>query len=185
MTGTKQPYLREITRAAAPGAHLLDYGCGIGSDGLALIEAGYRVSFADFENPSVEYLRWRIRRRGLTAPIYDLDAGDPPGGFDVAYALDVAEHVPDPFDFLTRLERCARLVAVNLLDPEEGETALHHELPTHELVHLAARRGLRRYRRYYGRSHMVIYGDAGSLHSKRALMLGRLASLVTARRPPP
>ena len=52
MTQTKLPYLRELVRLVAPGARLLDYGCGIGSDGLALLEAGYRVEFADFDNPS-------------------------------------------------------------------------------------------------------------------------------------
>lgn len=47
MTGTKVPYLEALTRLVPAGARLLDYGCGIGSDGLALLEAGYRVEFAD------------------------------------------------------------------------------------------------------------------------------------------
>jgi hypothetical protein len=54
MTGTKLPYLDELVRLTDPGARLLDYGCGIGSDGLLLLEAGYQVEFADFDNPSVE-----------------------------------------------------------------------------------------------------------------------------------
>ena len=73
MSRTKVPYLRELTRQVEPGARLLDYGCGIGSDGLALLEAGYRVEFADFDNPSIAYLRWRLARRGLEAPIWDLE----------------------------------------------------------------------------------------------------------------
>ncbi len=73
MTGTKLPYLEELVAAVPPGARLLDYGCGIGSDGLCLLEAGYRVSFADFDNPSTRYLRWRLERRGMDADIYDLD----------------------------------------------------------------------------------------------------------------
>src|SRR4051794_22782792 len=81
MTGTKLPYLDLLTKRAPAGARVLDYGCGIGSDGLMLLEAGYRVEFADFDNPSVEYLRWRLARRGLDAPIHDLDA-NVPGGFD-------------------------------------------------------------------------------------------------------
>src|SRR4051794_15675407 len=62
MTHTKEPYLRDLTALVPSGARLLDYGCGIGSDGLLLLEAGYGVGFADFANPSVEYLRWRLRR---------------------------------------------------------------------------------------------------------------------------
>src|SRR5215212_1745834 len=43
MSGTKDPYLAELARTLPPGSRLLDYGCGIGSDGLRLIEAGYDV----------------------------------------------------------------------------------------------------------------------------------------------
>ena len=84
-----------------PGSRLLDYGCGIGSDGLMLLEAGYRVEFADFDNPSTEYLRWRLEQRGFDAPVHDLDK-DVPDGFDAAYAFDVIEHVG------TRGRSCAR-----------------------------------------------------------------------------
>ena len=158
MTGTKLPYLADLTRLVPPPARILDYGCGIGSDGLALLEAGYRVAFADFDNPSTRYLRWRLEQRGLEAPVHDLDRGEVPGGFDAAFAFDVIEHVDDPLGFLAELESRARLVAVNFLEPEPGETALHRELPVAALVRHAASRGLRRYRRYHGgRSHYVIY----------------------------
>src|SRR5689334_22009926 len=52
MSGTKDPYIAEICRRVPRGSRLLDYGCGIGSDGLRLIDAGYEVAFADFDNPS-------------------------------------------------------------------------------------------------------------------------------------
>jgi SAM-dependent methyltransferase len=156
MTGTKLPYLRELTAQVPPGARLLDYGCGIGSDGLLLLEAGYRVEFADFDNPSVEYLRWRLQQRGLDAPIHDLKQGVP-GGFDAAYAFDVIEHVPDAFAFLGEMEQRARLVVVNFLEPEPGDQDLHHELPIRELLdHVAAHR-LRKYALMHRRSHLVLY----------------------------
>jgi SAM-dependent methyltransferase len=181
MTGTKVPYLDELVRAVPPGARLLDYGCGIGSDGLALLDAGYRVAFADFDNPSTRYLRWRLERRGLEAPVYDLDREDPPGGFDLAYSFDVIEHVDDPFGFLARLERQARLVLVNFLEPEPGETELHHELPIAALLRHAADRQLLRYRRHHGRSHLVLYGGKPAaglarLRSLLALWRGKMAS---------
>lgn len=156
MTPTKQPYLAELVRHVEPGARLLDYGCGIGSDGLALLEAGYRVEFADFANPSVAYLRWRLERRGLSAPIHDLDR-DVPGGFDLAYAFDVIEHVDDPFAFLGELERRARLVEVNFLEAEPGDTALHRDLPVGGLVAHARAQRLIYYDVLHGRSHLVIY----------------------------
>jgi SAM-dependent methyltransferase len=162
MTGTKLPYLRDLTRHVPDGAALLDYGCGIGSDGLALLEAGYRVAFADFDNPSTQYLRWRLEQRGLRAEVFDLDSRPPPDGFDLAYALDVIEHVDDPFALLGQLESLASLVMVNFLESEEGETSLHHELPIADLLDHAAAQGLVHFRRYHGRSHLVIYGGGPS-----------------------
>lgn len=159
MTGTKEPYLRALTEAVAPGARVLDYGCGIGADGVRLLEAGYDVSFADFDNPSTRYLRWRLARRGREAPIHDLDAASPPGGFDLAFAFDVIEHVPDAFAFLAMLERQARLVLVNLLEPLPGETDLHHPLPVAALLRHAAARGPLLYELHHGRSHLVLYGQ--------------------------
>ena len=156
MTGTKLPYLQELVRRVPRGARLLDYGCGIGSDGLLLLEAGYRVEFADFDNPSVEYLRWRLRRRGLDAPVHDLAKGVP-GGFDAAYAFDVIEHVPDAFAFLREMEQRAKLVVVNFLEPEPGDQDLHRELPIRALLHYVAARRLRKYVLLHRRSHLVLY----------------------------
>jgi SAM-dependent methyltransferase len=180
MTGTKLPYLRELMRHVSPAARLLDYGCGIGSDGLALLRAGYRVEFADFANPSTEYLRWRLRHHGLAAPIHDLETGVP-DGFDAAYAFDVIEHVPDPFAFLREMEERAALVEVNLLEPEPGDQDLHHVLPIDALLRYAADRRLRGYRLLHGRSHLVIYEPHRAPAAARLLARARIE--VRRRRP--
>src|SRR4051794_11347397 len=156
MSGTKLPYLDVLTGIVEPGARILDYGCGIGSDGLMLLEAGYRVEFADFDNPSTAYLRWRLERRGLEAAVHDLDV-EVPDGFDAAYSFDVIEHVKDPYAFLAGMERRAALVEVNLLEFEPHEQQLHYELPIRELLQYAARRGLEHYGVYHGSSHLVVY----------------------------
>lgn len=162
MTATKLPYLEELERLVEPGSRLLDYGCGIGSDGLALLEAGYRVEFADFDNPSVRYLRWRLRQRDLEAPIHDLDR-EVPGGFEAAYAFDVIEHVNDPFGFLAELESRAKIVIVNLLEAEPGEDPeFHRELPISAISEHAVERGLLVDRLFHGRSHLLAYGCATS-----------------------
>lgn len=175
MTATKMPYLHELTRRVPAGSRLLDYGCGIGSDGLMLLEAGYRVEFADFDNPSTAYLRWRLRRRGLQAPVHDLDR-DVPSGFDAAFAFDVIEHVVDPFAFLAEMERLARLVEVNLLEPEPGDQALHHVLPIRALLAHVSRRRLLLYRVVHRRSHLVIYRAQTADVATRLENLGRLAA---------
>jgi SAM-dependent methyltransferase len=175
MTGTKLPYLRELVRRIPAGARLLDYGCGIGSDGLALLRAGYHVEFADFANPSTDYLRWRLRHHSLEAPIHDLEAGVP-AGFDAAYAFDVIEHVPDPFAFLREMEARAALVEVNLLEPEPDDQDLHHVLPIGALLRYAADRRLRGYRLLHGRSHLVIYEPGTVAVPLRAFNRARLAA---------
>lgn len=175
MTGTKLPYLRELTARVQPGARVLDYGCGIGSDGLLLLKAGYHVEFADFDNPSVEYLRWRLRERGLDAPIHDLNKGVP-DGFDAAYSFDVIEHVADPFAFLHELEQRARLVVVNFLAPVAGDQELHHDLPIDTLLAHVAERRLRHYALLYGRSHLVLYEPDRAGRLRRVLNRARMRS---------
>ena len=174
MWDTKQPYLSALRAVLPPAASLLDYGCGIGTDGLRLLRDGYRVGFADFDNPSTRYLRWRLARRGADAPVYDLD-GDIPGGFDAAYSFDVIEHVEDPIEFLRQMERRADVVAVNLLKPDPNDTHLHHDLPIDRIVDRAAAKGLLHYRRYHGRSHLVIYraNGRGGLSSRKEQLMGK------------
>ncbi len=175
MSGTKLPYLDALTSRVLPGSRLLDYGCGIGSDGLMLLEAGYRVEFADFANPSTAYLRWRLEQRSLEAPIHDLD-GEVPGGFDAAYAFDVIEHVPDPYALLREMERRAALVEVNLLEFDENEQELHYELPIRDMLRYTARRRLELYRVLHGSSHLVLYGPEQVGTARRLQNLARLAA---------
>jgi SAM-dependent methyltransferase len=183
MSRTKEPYLRDLTDLVPPGSRILDYGCGIGSDGLLLLEAGYDVGFADYANPSTEYLRWRLRKRGFEAPIYNLDSSPPDPGWDAAYSFDVIEHVDDPFAFLGTLERLANLVVVNFLEPLPDEPDVHHELPIPSLLDHAAARRLRRYRIYHGRSHLVLYeGRAGShLRGRVRIAVARLRGTTSRR----
>lgn len=190
--GTKEPYLAALRRLLPPGASVLDYGCGIGSDGLRLAQEGFRVSFADFDNPSTAYLRWRLQQRGLDAPIYDVER-NVPGDFDAVYSFDVIEHVEDPLAFLAELERRAGLVMVNFLEPAAADTHLHRPLPVRKLLDRATRRGLIFYRRFGGRSHLVAYRsgqpgvvpDAGSLLTRLAGAFEVIAERATRLPPPP
>jgi len=175
MTGTKLPYLNMLTSLVPPGSRVLDYGCGIGSDGLMLLDAGYEVEFADFDNPSTAYLRARLKQRSLDAPVHDIE-GHVPDGFDAAYSFDVIEHVPDSFAFLREMESRAKLVEVNFLEFDPNEQELHHELPIGALVRHAAARDLRVYKVLHGTSHVVLYGSEPVGALRRLVNLGRVAA---------
>jgi SAM-dependent methyltransferase len=183
MSRTKEPYLMDLTRFVRPRGRVLDYGCGIGSDGLLLLEAGYEVGFADFANPSTEYLRWRLRTRGFEAPVYDLDADPPPSDWDAVFAFDVIEHVDDPFGFLAALESLGRLVAVNFLEPLGDEPSVHRTLPLAALLDHVARRRIKRFRRYHGRSNVVVYGPRRGATTRGRVMIaaGRVRGRISGR----
>ena len=133
MSGTKAPYRRVIRSLVPTGARVLDYGCGLGSDGLRLLDQGYDVEFADFDNPSTRFLKWRLAHRGLSAPIHDVDV-DVPGGFDLAFCFDVIEHIEEPVAFLEELETKAGIVVINFLEPTPDDVHIHHFLDVPALV---------------------------------------------------
>ncbi len=162
LSGTKAPYRRLIRELVAPGSRLLDYGCGIGADGLRLRAEGYRVDFADFDNPSTAFLRWRLaRRRHRRARVYDLDR-ELPTGYDLTYCFDVIEHVEDPPAFLDQLAATAAVVVVNLLEDLPDDPHPHHALDIEGLVMQARHRGLLHRSLHHGRSHLIAFrGTSG------------------------
>jgi 2-polyprenyl-3-methyl-5-hydroxy-6-metoxy-1,4-benzoquinol methylase len=113
-------------------SHLLEFGCGIGTDGLKLLARGFKVTFYDFRNPSTEYLQWRLRRRGYSATI--LFAGEdelPPN--DLTFAIDVIEHLTDPAAILRDIAARARAVVIHV-----PITTQRHKYPMHFNVDKAA-----------------------------------------------
>lgn len=81
----------------------LDFGCGVGNDGLELIEQGYNVTFADFECPSVDFLKWRAKKRGIDIDFIDIEHTTIYPPTEVFFAIDVLEHVLDPLDVIDRV----------------------------------------------------------------------------------
>ena len=173
MSPTKVPYHALLHRLLRPGSHVLDYGCGIGSDGLRLIEAGYRVTFADHDNPSTRYLRWRLERRGLTADVLDVEAGIG-SGYDAAFAFDVLEHVEAPLDVLRTIEAAARTIVVNLLAPSPDDTHVHRPLDIDGVLRDVSRHRVRAYEVHHGRSHLVAYDVVAGATRRRPSSILRM-----------
>jgi len=110
----KQPFYQFVREVSQP-CEVLDYGCGVGMDGLALAEYGYAPVFADYDSKCTEYLRWRLKRRGMDTPVYDVEKDAIPR-FPLVVSFDVVEHVEDQWTFLQRLAALGKTVVVNLTD---------------------------------------------------------------------
>ena len=94
--------LAAVTRSVAPGATLLDLGCGTGLDAVALGRQGYRVTAIDWSANMVRQTRERAGRAGTNGMVAAYQVGIheldrlPAGTFDGAYSnLGALNCVPD------------------------------------------------------------------------------------------
>lgn len=145
LEGWKRPcFAHLLSLTAGMGAvTVLDYGCGIGCDGLWLLDAGYRVSFADVAGQSLDFLRWRLWTRRYVVPVYEIDATR----FDeqtvecpraqIVWCMDVLEHLPEAQQrwlLHEQLPRLGDIVFVNLVDDHEADGVVHYALDIEDLT---------------------------------------------------
>ena len=116
---------------------VLDYGCGIGCDGLWLLDAGYDVSFVDMEGPSLAFLRWRLAQRFYYgSPIYTLPLTQSIPQHTFVWCMDVLEHLPsaEHQDFLAHLASLGRFVLVNLIQDKAADGTVHYPVDVEGLT---------------------------------------------------
>lgn len=97
-SGDRKDYLKdfkEIDRKLHINS-CLDYGCGIGSDGLKMLELGKKVFFYDFDNPSTKFLKWRLEERKENAKLFFVGKVRKFPDVEAVWAIDVLEHMVDP-----------------------------------------------------------------------------------------
>ncbi|MFM7363342.1 MAG: class I SAM-dependent methyltransferase [Cuspidothrix sp.] len=92
---------------------IADFGCGVGLDGQMLIKRGLNVSFIDFYSPCTEFLKWRLAK-DMNLQVEVLELYKTHHKYDLAYAVDVLEHIPDPNLFLDYIFKSAHYVCINL-----------------------------------------------------------------------
>jgi len=103
--------LIKIVKTINPMAKtVLDYGCGIGSNGFLFHEAGFDVTLADLESFSLDFAKFIIKKYNLPINVIKIDKEDIKDKFDVILCLDTIEHVVDPKGLLEKL--------VSYLNPE-------------------------------------------------------------------
>jgi len=90
-----------------PVRRLLEPACGTGRLVTELAARGYRVTGFDLSRPALEYLRRRLARRGLRAPVFPADMAD----FRLQRPADLAYCTFDSFRHLLDEEAARRHLA--------------------------------------------------------------------------
>lgn len=94
-------HLAKVLRRVAPGARVLELGCGSGSLTYLLRQAGFDAVGLELGPAAIELAR---RRFGIEVCQGPLETAELEGSFDAVLAVDVLEHLPRP---LATLELCA------------------------------------------------------------------------------
>lgn len=90
-----------------PGAKVLNYRCGIGSEGLRLATGGFSVSFADAPGAPLDYLKWRVGQRKLATEVFELGRDDVPRDIDAVFWLVATSQGREPQEAERELEDIA------------------------------------------------------------------------------
>ncbi len=155
----KYPYRRVIIETMPADSVLLDYGCGVGSDGIKLGEAGYKVYFTDIPSRCTKMLEWRLAIRGMEDTFIKEFKDEK---FDLVYAFDVLEHTQQPKLALEQMEQLSRrYIAVNLLkwlpQNEKGKPQLHYYYDYQEMLEHIRSRGKMIAERDFNYAWFVLY----------------------------
>ncbi len=108
----------------------LDFGSGVGTHAIALLENGNEVWLLDVAgSPLLEFARRRIARRGFAYVALTDSARLPAEFFDVAICTDTLEHAHDPVGELARITASLKrggmlhLQVSNMVKPSSGHFA--------------------------------------------------------------
>ena len=105
---------------------ILMYGDSVGSDSICLKRLGYDVIYHDFDSYCARFAQSRFDRRKLIIPRFSEIARRT---FDVVICLEVAEHVPNPPEFIREISGYVEPNGMCLLSESFG--LFEPKFPTH------------------------------------------------------
>jgi len=106
---------------------VLDFGGGNGNFSRALARAAVDTTYLDVPGESADYLRWRAERERLPLKIVH-ELSELEGPYDVAYCLDVIEHLVDlepVFERWRELLRPGGLLVATYYDGPNSTAPMH------------------------------------------------------------
>jgi len=131
-----------------PGEHLLEIGCGMGSDLVQFARGGAICTGIDITPRSIEITRHRFALNGLHGN-FILSDGErlpfPSESFDVVYSNGVLHHTPDTEGAISEIQRVLRPGGI-------AKVMLYHRNSLNYWVEIVLRRGLLRAEFLRGRS---------------------------------
>lgn len=102
---------------------MLDYGCGVGSDGIMYDHYGYQVTLSDINAPHAKLSSRIAKERGMSF----VDLSDISGEFDIVSCIQVLEHVPNPVATLEKLHNiCKGLLILDVWFADAGGEVPYH-----------------------------------------------------------
>jgi hypothetical protein len=125
------PHLTFARENIPPGASVLDYQAGVGQFGLHLVDHyGMSVGFAEGKNKPGDFLRWRLKQRGVKEKVQLLDDAAPQ---DVVMAFGVAGRYGDELEFINHLSSFGDLLIFDL-DSRQSDVPQLESIVNHRIV---------------------------------------------------
>ncbi len=115
--------------------NVIDFGCGIGQQGLMLARKGIDVTLADLKSKTLDFAKYRFETHKVKFKIWETDIEDMPPDkkYDVILALDVLEHIPKHIlkiyvEKLIKLKHKNTKVITELVYGRTAEHPMHHDM---------------------------------------------------------
>lgn len=145
-----RPHLTLVGDVVRPPASVLDYHSSTGWMGLRYSPA-LEVSFADYQTRCTDFLRWRLKDRGLESTVYDVEDDIPV--HDAVVCFDAAWRYRNPWTLVQRLAGLGAVVVMDLdnrtVDAkgvlekmQRNYTVFNHRVSNHYVDLVAFRTGI-------------------------------------------
>ena len=114
---------------------VIDYGCGVGNDGLYFLSKKLETYFIDYDCPASSFLRWRLREKNIASRFFDVETLQKFPEADMFWAIDVLEHMMDPLEVVRKVSSKCKIFAhrSRFNDSAGGRHPCHLNFEQHKL----------------------------------------------------